>query len=212
MSEDKNKVEYNKVSPQEEEVEEVVVEREVVTQKVQAKPRKKGLMERLVRGFMDTDGEGTNIGTYLMREMIGPAMKDLIVQSGKAAIDKIAYGRTEESYREDRRRSGGANRHAYDSYSSSGNRRRDDKPSSRNSHEVIIFEFDTRHDAQVVLEDLRGLINTYTFATVSDYYDLIGAETSFTHSKYGWYSLNSAQITNYRGKFTLRLPEPEVVI
>lgn len=212
MSEDKNVVQYNKVEPKEVKEEEVVVEveREEIVQKVQAKPRKKGLMERLVRGFMDTDGEGTNVGTYLMREMIGPAIKDLVVQAGKAAIDKVAYGRTEENYSSERRQAH-PNRTAYNNYSQNNRNGVRDRPSSRNGHEVIIFEFSTRNDAQIVLEDLRGLINAYGFATVSDYYDLIGAETQFTHSKYGWYSLNTAQISNYRGKFTLRLPEPEVV-
>lgn len=215
MSEEKNVTQYNKVEQvkpenHKEETDEVV-EKEQLTQVVKAKKRKKGIFERLVVGFMDTDGEGTSVGQYLMRDIIGPAIKDLIVQSAKAGVDKIAYGRTDEVYRGPNRPSNGPVR--YDQrYSHAGTQGPSERARiPRNPHQLIPFDFATRQDAMIVLDSLKQEIRAYGFTTVSDYYDLIGEPTSYTTSKYGWYELNRAVIKNNRGGFMIYFPEPEVV-
>lgn len=212
MSEEKQITQYNKVDQvKPEEKTEEVIEKAPLEQLVEVKPRKKGIFERLVVGFMDTDGEGTSVGQYLMRDIVGPAIKDLVVQAGKAGIDKIAYGRTDEVYRGSNRPNNGPVRYdqRYSHQNTQGTSERARIP--RNPHQLIAFDFATRTDAMIVLDNLKREVDVYGFTTVSDYYDLIGKDTSYTTSKYGWYDLNRAVIKNNRGGFIIYFPEPEVI-
>ena len=48
------------------------------------------------------------------------------------------------------------------------------------------FCFSSRKEAEDVVSTLIEVIKLYGFATVSDLYEIVGRESSYTDSKYGW--------------------------
>ena len=213
MSEEKTQ--YNKVEQAEVVVEEkpVTEEKEKLDQVTQVKTRKKGIFERLVVGFIDTDGEGTSLGQYLFKDIVGPALKDLSAQALKAGVDRLFY-RDGAGYQGGRHEPTGRPVSYHQRYQESRNpvRVHSERPNvPRQREKIQVFDFEDRVSATVVLDTLKQQIDVYGYATVSDYYDLVGETTSYTHLKYGWYDLRSARISNSRRGFTIYLPEPEVV-
>lgn len=61
---------------------------------------------------------------------------------------------------------------------------------------------------------LIDIITMYDYATVADYYDLIGYETKYTDNKMGWISLREAIIvmTNESDIYELVLPKPIPIV
>lgn len=184
-----SKKDYNKaeVKPQvvEKATEEVMpAERQKAEQIVSVKERKKGIFERLVVGIVGPDGL-VGIGKYLSNEIIIPAVKDIVVNSLTSGINMAVYG-------DDRPRGGRAyNRNGsrvnYTSYSSSPERNRTAPSRDTNRrNDVGYYELEDRDSARKVLEGLLDLARQYQYATVADYYDMIGVETEFTHANFGW--------------------------
>ena len=89
---DYNKVESKSVAPVKEA--EVAVEKVAKVQQVVSKgvrKQKKGLLERLVVGMIGPDGLPA-IGRYLGKEVILPAVKNIIVDSLTSGINMAVYG------------------------------------------------------------------------------------------------------------------------
>lgn len=70
----------------------------------------------------------------------------------------------------------------------------------------IIFE--TRGDAEGVLEELRTLIKEYGSAAVADFEDLVGLGAGSDHTDFGWISIDSTKVCRVRDGYTLFLPRP----
>jgi len=67
--------------------------------------------------------------------------------------------------------------------------------------------FDTRSDAQEVLNQLDDLMTTYQLVSVADLYNLIGKTNSFTDNKYGWIDLKKAHVRRIRSGYSIDLPK-----
>ncbi len=78
-------------------------------------------------------------------------------------------------------------------------------------HAIVEFSFNTRADAVSVINSLQNQIVQYGYASVADYYDLIGEPSAYTHGQYGWYNLSGIQPQNHRGGFIIQFPVPEVL-
>lgn len=83
-----------------------------------------------------------------------------------------------------------------------------------NSTDVKSYFFETKEDADDVLEELLACIETYNKVTVGDYYSAVGrtSDSESTDWNYGWRYLGSAQIKHLpNGMWTLILPKPVVL-
>ena len=216
MSE-QNKTQYNKVEVQKE-VEEVVVteQPEKLTQIVTAKKKKKKLIERLVVGFLDTDGEGTSVGKRVMTEIIVPSAKDMLSNALKNGVDIWMYG---SGRNQNNHQQGGYTNYQgqYNGNRTQYNQRFQSQPKVMNQqpmttgHAIVDFSFNTRADAASVINSLQNQILQYGYASVADYYDLIGEPSAYTHGQYGWYNLSGITPQNHRGGFIIQFPVPEVL-
>ena len=74
------------------------------------------------------------------------------------------------------------------------------------AHVDDIF-FDSRENAENVLEASKEIINKYGFVTIVDMYDLAGLNTTYAEQKYGWVDLKEAKIIRVRQGYELVLPE-----
>jgi len=77
--------------------------------------------------------------------------------------------------------------------------------SQDNTDEVYIF--DTEREALDTLENMVKLIEEYKVVTLSDFKSLMGDNSLYTDTKYGWLELSEATISKISAGYVLDLPK-----
>ena len=174
----------------------------IVTGTVIAK--KKTGLRKFTDEFISDDAK--NIKSYVIKDVIIPALKKVISDIVRDGIDMILYGGTGDSGRRsnvDRI----SYRNYYDNRSSI---RRDDRTySSVYDYDDIILA--TMGEARDVLSRMDELIDTYGMVSVADLYDLVGISGNYTDNKYGWTNLKTARITRVRDGYRIEMPRAMVI-
>lgn len=215
---DYNKVEHKKnVNVKKESEDDSVEQRPRAEQIVTAKKRKRGLMERIVVGLAGPEGI-PSVSHYIGREIIIPATKDLFVNAVSSAVNMVVYGQDKPAsgYR------GPARTTNYNSRPTTNYQQsylaNNSMPSfqSRTEHagfNSLDYTIDTRQDALHVLSNMQQCVADYGVITVSDFYDMLGIESSFTDNAYGWVDNidNTAHVVSTRGGYAIQLPRPVAV-
>lgn len=172
----------------------------VVHGKVRTKP--KSGARKITDVFISEDA--ANVKSYIVMDVLVPAVKKAISDIVRDGIDMILYGESR-----DRKRSSSSSYVSYRDYS----RRDDDRDRFRDSrtrssgynHDDIILE--SRGEAEEVLTRMDELIDTYGVVSVADLYDLIGKSCEYTDNKYGWTNIRNAEPIRVRDGFMLKLPK-----
>lgn len=175
--------------------------------------RKKSPLVRFREVFFGDDAR--SVASYVAQDVLLPAAKDMISDAVTQTVERILFGDSSPSRR-------GTSRSSNASYTpyhrASANYKKSNGPSDRRgdrrkraAHDFDDIEFDTRAEAEVVLDRLYDLVNDYDYATVSDLYDLVGIDAKFTDENYGWYDLRGSTIRRIRTGYILDLPKPEVL-
>lgn len=165
------------------------------------KTRKKSTLNKFAEEFISEDAK--NVKSYVLGEVLIPAIKKAISDIVTDGIDIILYG-------ESRKRSGNrsiADRVSYRSYYDGGtNRSRvDSRPANYGySYDDIILN--SRGEAEDVLSRMDELIETYGLVRVADLYDLVGLTGNFTDNKYGWTNIRNAEIVRVRDGYMIKMP------
>lgn len=216
MSKKYNKIE-SKVNPIDKEDEDVLEKKELTKIiSAQPRPRKKGLVGRLITGIAGPEG-ASGIGEYVNEEIIKPAIKNIIVDAVISGITMVVYGEkggpVRHSYNRGDRRPAphSPNRTSYSSQYREHSEER--KPQRSVRYGVREYEIDDRLDASHVLSTLTEHADIYNVVSVADYYDLIGVEHDFTDNNYGWTYDNiiRATVVSVRGGWIIKFPPVEVI-
>lgn len=164
-----------------------------------AKTRKKSKAEKLAGIFAPEDV--TNVRSYILTDVIVPGIKNAVadvvsimlfgeagrIGGRKKNGSKVSYQRYYEDRRDDRRDYG--------------------RPRAAGGFEYDDIIFETRGDADLVLDQLDASIATYGLVSVADLYDLAGITCpSYTANKYGWTDLRNAKSVRTRDGYILQLP------
>lgn len=201
----------NSMSSKEEPEPEKVKEVKQVTSEP-AKRRKKSLGSKFKGMFIS--GDARSAGNYVMFDVLLPAAKDMIVESGQQMIEKVIFGET-------RRRRGGAppqatpGYHNYNQYSMrQQSQQQQTRPNvsrtARAHHDFDEIVLPTRAEAEEVLERLFDIVSRYEQASVADLYVLVGIQGEHTDYKWGWSNIRGSTVSKLRGGgYVLDLPEPE---
>jgi hypothetical protein len=172
----------------------------------------------LGKKFMDTfiSDDITNVKSYIIHGVLVPAAKDTITDIVQGVMDAVKTGLEvalfgEQARTSRGRRDSGRTYVSYDKYSSRD--KRDDRRESyaarnRATHNFDDIVFETRNDAEEVLNSLIDYIEKYDEANVAVLYDLVGVNESYTDHKYGWRNLSSASVSRNRDGYVLNLPRP----
>ena len=203
---------------EEESGENLQTEREKITPVLEKKPekRKKGLMERLVVGFLGPDGL-PGIGAYLNEEIILPSIKNIIVEAVTSGINMAVFG----DHSRPSSRPNVPNRTVYrpeTDYASRTSRYTSAQPApSKRGPEMIRsvkygvdeYPIESRMDANNVLTMLHEYADNYDYVSVADYYDLLGVSSVYTDHNFGWSfeEILKAVVTPLRGGgYIINLP------
>lgn len=166
----------------------------------ETKTRKKSEVKKFANIFVPEDTE--NVKSYILMDVIVPGIKNAIAdvvsimlfgeagrlgRGGRGDRSKISY---QKYYRDDR-----------------DDRRDYSRPRSAAGFDYDDILFETRGDADLVLDQLESAIANYSIASVADLYDLAGITCrSYTANKYGWTDIRSAKVVRVRDGYILQLP------
>ena len=161
--------------------------------------KKKNNVRKLTDTFVSEDIQ--NVKSYVLMDVLVPAVKKAISDIVTNGIDMLLYGET------GRTKKSNASTVSYRSYYD--NRRDDGYSSSRTrtgySYDDVILE--TRGEAEDVLTRMDELIDTYGSVSVADMYDLVGMSCNYTDNKYGWTNLRNAEPVRVRDGYLLKMPK-----
>lgn len=167
------------------------------------KTRKKPIGKRVIEALLPK--EDISVKDYIMFDVIVPCIKDTILDS----ISMVFYGTTSRRDRKYRKANSGGTRISYASYYKDDDDDRRDRRSSRRSETSSIDDiiFETRAEAQEVLNSLADIIDEYGSASIADFCDLCGITEEYTDHKYGWSDVSKSTIEAVRGGgFVINLP------
>ena len=166
-----------------------------------AKTRKKGEMQKFADVFIAEDAN--NVKSYILMEVIIPAVKKAISDIVTTGIDMILYGESGRS-----KRSGTSSKVSYRNYyERDSDRIRAGSINKRSGIDYDDILFDTRADAEAVLDAMNDIISQYGTVSVADFYDLARVSNdNFTMNRYGWTSIGGAQAVRVRDGYILKLP------
>jgi hypothetical protein len=165
--------------------------------------RKPSLGKKISETFMGDDAK--SVGAYIVWDVLIPAAKDMFYDmiTGGASMALFGGG---GGHRGGSR--GGYSRSRegpYVSYTSYARSDRDDRRSSssgRNSsarrHSVDSVAFDSRMDAEEVLNNCNDLIKDFGICSIADFYGFANSPSTYTDQRYGWDDLRDARVTGDR--------------
>lgn len=170
----------------------------VVHGRVRTKP--KSGVSKITDIFISEDI--ANVKSYIVMDVLVPAVKKAISDIVRNGIDMILYGESRG-----RKSSSASDYVSYRDYSRSDDRDRfrDSRIRSSYAHDDIVL--DSRGEAEEVLTRMDELIDTYGNVSVADLYDLVGKSSEYTDNKYGWTNIRNAEPIRVRDGYMLKLPK-----
>lgn len=171
-----------------------------------AKLKKKSEVRKLTDVFI---AEDTNtVKSHIFNDVIVPNVKNLLFETIKTAAEMMLFGEV----RRDKNRSG--SKVSYRSYYENNSGRRDSgAPRMRSGIDFEDIEFETRSDAQSVLDTMIDIVDQYGVISVGDMYDLAGiTTTNYAIQKYGWKNIRGSRVVRIpNGTYVIDLPKAEPI-
>lgn len=183
------------------------------SKKTKTKPVVKGKVKE--KSTMDTfknslREDAENVKSYVMEDVLIPALKKAISDIVRNGIDMVLYGESRPRRDNDRERP--YRRYSYSSISRR-DRDRDDydrRERRRERYRASGIEdilLDTKPEADELLMAMEDIIDEYGTLSILDVYDLAGVSTSFTDAKYGWTDIRQARIMHCSDGYYIKMPK-----
>jgi len=174
--------------------------------------KKKSLRKRFSESLVA--GDGRMVVSYVLLDVLLPAVKDMIVDATHSGMEKLIFGESRRYRGVTRPQSGDLGYVQYNRYSSSSrmpmsSSQRAMSRQARARHDFDEIILDSRVDAEEVIDRLFDLVSRYDEATVADLYELVGLAPTHTDNKWGWTDIRGAGVTRTRDGYLLDLPEPQ---
>lgn len=168
------------------------------------KTKKKSDIQKFADIFIE---DINNVKSYILMEVLIPAIKKAIFDIVTNGIDMILYGETGRT----RNKSTIASKVSYQRYyDRMDEQKRDYRISSvRNGFDYDELIFPTRGDAEAVLDAMNEIISQYGIVSVMDLYDLANVSTdNYQLNRYGWTDISGCKAIRVRDGYVLNLPRP----
>lgn len=166
------------------------------------KTKKKNEVQKFADVFISEDV--ANVKSYILMDVLVPAIKKAISDIVTNGIDMILYG---EAGRSKKNNSGGS-KVSYRSYYENPSRRESSPRVRGNDFDYDDLIFDKRGDAEAVLTAMDDIIERYQIVSVGDLYDLAHVSTdNYMVNKYGWTDIRNASIVRVRDGYVIKLPK-----
>jgi len=185
----------------------------------EAVTRKKPFFRRLRDTFLANRAD--TVGEYVVWDILIPAFKNTVADSGKAFIDNMLF--------DGRRGQSGSivgnmvnqsiGQYQYSQQQANFNRTNynrvgnpipgpDISPRGRAIHDFKEILIPTRVEAEGVIASLLWHIENYNAVTVSDFYQMCGISPDYTDDRFGWTDIQGAGILMRGNMYVIDLPRP----
>lgn len=168
----------------------------VVTNPVKTK---KNEVRRLTDVFISEDVK--NVKSYILMDVLVPAIKNAVTAIVKDGIDMILWGETGRG-----NKSSNASKISYRNYYDNRSSRFYEDNRSRSGYSYDDIVFNTKTEAEEVLTRMDELIQQYSYVSVGDLFDMAGITGNYTDNKYGWTNISTACSVRVRDGYILKLP------
>ena len=149
---------------------------------------------------------------YLIWDVLIPAVKRTLADLGHEAVNLIFGKSGSYSDRRDGKTYVQYDRPSYDRPRSRdyyyGDRPRNNRRATKRRHNFDDYVLPSKRDAENVLDELVESTMRYGLATVKDFYDAIGEQSTYMDSAWGWYDLGSAAVERVHNGYVVVLPKP----
>lgn len=162
--------------------------------------KKKNDVRKLTDIFISEDV--TNVKSYILMDVIVPAVKKAIYDLVVGTLDMSLYGGRGEGRRPT------ADKISFRDYN--GISRRDERTyggtrtTSGYTYDDIVVE--TRGEAEAVLSRMDEIMEEYGTVRVADLYDLVGVTGQYTDNSYGWTNIRNAEVVRVRDGYKIKMP------
>lgn len=148
-------------------------------------------------------GDVNTVKSYVIMDVLIPAVKKAISDIVTNGIDMILYGESGRT----KKRSSNVDYVSYRSYS---DRRDEPYYESSRSRERFRYDeliFENRGEAEAVRKEMHNCLKRYGIVTVQDLYDIADVTAPYTSNKYGWTVLDNVEPVRLNsGGYILKLP------
>jgi hypothetical protein len=168
----------------------------------------------LGRRFLDTffSGDSTSVVGYLTKEVLLPAMQNLITDFVTQGIERAVYGEVQTPRRTGPRGNVVGRPHVNYGTPSSIRPSSVRQTSVRTASTVIDLGdivLPDLNQTQIVIDQLFGTAKEFGCASVANLKELIGEPTQYTDHKWGWYDLTGMDARRVRDGYLLIIPPVE---
>lgn len=167
--------------------------------------KRKTLLDRFKSTFIKEDPK--NVRKYIIQEVIIPAIIDNAYDILTSAYDMTFRGETVRRQKKGLINSLGSKIN-YGSFFSGGEKK-EKMPNYQRSdigHSFDNICFESRGDAELVLDNMTDILSRYEVVRVADFYELAGITGEFTDNDFGWKDLSSAKVSRSRDGYFIDLP------
>jgi len=172
------------------------------------KETKKKALEKAADNVIKSDGK--TILSYVFNDLIKPSLIDLVYDTALGSLGLTLYGDPNGGPARNRTRRTTNHIDFHSAYDRRPRNTTRTRPLERETKSIRIPEYDTRQEAEFVLQSMIDKANDVGFVTLADMYDFSQLSCSRSYDNFGWgtnFHLN-AQIYNTGAGWSLRLPSP----
>lgn len=174
-----------------------------------AKIKKDKPWEKLLSSFLATDA--SNLGEYLINDVAIPLIKRGI----SSTVDMLLYGKTRDINSTGTFYINGGKTTSYNTFYQSPNKSissQSSLPKTRETSGYHNLAFETRGDAELVLNGMQEYIENFGIVSAGDMYEMAKVPTdNYTLNDYGWTNLNDVGIVRDGGAYVINLPRPSLI-
>lgn len=178
--------------------------------KGEAIERKEPLRKKFLQAYAGDSAQ--SVGQYLLMDVIVPGTKNIISDLVTQGINRLLYGASRPA-QSSGSIVGGSYRKFFNGSTNSNQQGQNSQVvhQAQATHQFGEIILKNRSDAELVIDSLRELIETYGNAKVANLYSLVGITGDFTNQSYGWTNLSRAGVIPIREGYLLDLPKPEIL-
>ena len=181
---------------------------------IKSTPKIKASSAKGMKGFIFQQ-DFKDIKEGVINDLIRPKLKDWIYSFAEDVLNGIGSSLQMMIFGDVRYKTGArvGDRVSYNSYSKSRTSSNSTAPSISSSFVSDSITYETRGDAEVVLDAMRRHLETYHIVTVAQMYEYSNLQTpNWTANNYGWTDLDDARIRrDYDGDYIIDLPRAKPI-
>lgn len=163
--------------------------------------KKKSELKKFAGVFIPEDT--ASVKSYILMDVVIPGIKNAVAD----VVSIMLFGETGRLGNSGKRRNGGGTSYQR-FYDDPRDRERRDYSRPKSGYEYDDIFFETRADAELVLDQLEEIISIYGMASVLDLYDSAGVTPpNYNAQNFGWTDIRNSKPIRVRDGYILQLPK-----